>query len=157
MSRALAQIWNLPLVHVDSLQFLPGMKIRPLPEVREALQYFENQERWLIDGYGPLDMLENRLRRADRIVFIDLPLWRHQWWLLKRQIKNLWSRRTELPQGCDERNWRHTRKMYQVLQSAHRQMRPELLRILNRSEFKDKVVIVRTLRQWCRVSKLGSL
>lgn len=155
LSRSLAQLWNLPLVHVDSVQFMPGMKIRPLPEIREALKHYEKQERWLIDGYGPLDMLENRLRRADQIIFIDLPLWRHQWWLCKRQIKNLWSRRPELPAGCDERNWRHTQKMYQVLKSAHRQMRPELLRILHRDEFKGKVLIIKTLRQWHRVSKFG--
>lgn len=157
LSRQLAVLWDLPLLHVDSVQFLPGMKIRPLPEIRTALKAMESQERWLIDGYGPLDMIENRFQLADRIIFIDFPLWRHQWWLIKRQIQNLWSRRAELPLECDERNWEHTQKMFKVLKSAHKQMRPELLRIFSREELKCKVLIIKTLRDWRRVFKTGSL
>lgn len=156
LSRRLALLWDLPLLHVDSVQFLPGMKIRALPEIRHALQQIENQERWLIDGYGPLDMLENRFRRAEKIIFIDFPLWRLQWWLIKRQIQNLWSRRPELPAECDERNWEHTKKMFNVQRSAHRQMRPELLRIFSRNDLKEKVLIIKTPRDWRRVFESGT-
>lgn len=157
LSRRLAVLWDLPLLHIDSVQFLGGMKIRALAETRAAIQQIENQERWLIDGYGPLDMLENRFRKSDKIIFIDFPLWRHQWWLTKRQIQNLWSRRAELPPECDERNWEHTEKMFRVLKSSHRQMRPELLRIFSREDLKSKVVIVKTLRDWRRVFTTGSV
>jgi adenylate kinase family enzyme len=156
LSRRLAQIWDLPLLHIDSVQFVPGMKIRALPEVRAAVRSIESQNTWLIDGYGPLDLIENRFKIADRIIFIDFPLWRHQWWLLKRQIQNLWSRRAELPPECDERNWEHTKKMFRVLKSAHKQMRPELLKIFARPELKDKVLIIKTPRQWRRVFDQGS-
>lgn len=157
LSRELAKMWDLPLLHIDSVQFLPGMKVKALPEVRAAVKLVESQDRWLIDGYGPLDMIEQRFRQADKIIFIDFPLWRHQWWLTKRQIKNLWSRRPELPPECDERNWEHTLKMFKVLKSAHKQMRPELLKIFARPELKDKVQIIKTPRQWRRVFSSGTI
>lgn len=152
LARALAQQCGLPITHVDSLQFLPGMKIRPHKESIALLQAVQTQETWIIDGYGPLDILEERLRRADRIVFIDLPLWRLFWWCTKRQIQNLWSFRQELPEGCNELTWSHTKKLYQNIWKAHKLMRPELLRILERKDLHEKVIHVRTLGDWQRLS-----
>lgn len=156
LSRKLAHLHGLPLTHVDQLQFLPGMKIRPLPETRKTLLEITAQEAWLIDGYGPLDLLEKRFQAADRVVFIDFPLWRHLWWLSKRQGAALlgFSRR-ELPEGCSERSWAHTRKLYQTLWRMHRQMRPELLRIFAREPLKHKMVFIRDLRAWKKLSQEG--
>ncbi|WII71714.1 hypothetical protein QJS83_14690 [Bdellovibrio sp. 22V] len=155
LSRRLAHIYDLPLTHVDSIQFLQGMKIRPHKESIEILLAVEEQERWIIDGYGPLDIIEKRFAKADRILFIDFPLWRHYWWCTKRQIKNLWSRREELPPGCDEVSLEHTLKLYRTLWRVHKQMRPELLRIFSREHLKGKVQYVRTLKEWKRIAKEG--
>lgn len=155
MARRLAQLLELPLTHVDSIQFLEGMKIRPYKESIEIITGIHNQERWLIDGYGPLDILVKRLELADKIVMIDLPLWRHYWWASKRQIQNLWSRRQELPPGCDELNWQHTVKLFKTIKSSHQQMRPELLRILNRPNLKDKVVMINSMNDWNHLYKYG--
>lgn len=151
LSRRLAELYQLPLTHVDSIQFIPGMKIRPYPESIQILESLQNQPMWIIDGYGPLDIIEKRFALADRIVFIDFPLWRHYWWGTKRQIQNLWSRREELPEGCDERSWQHTAKLYKSIWNVHKQMRPELLRIFGREQLKGKMVFVRSMKEWRRV------
>lgn len=148
LSRKLAQKMNLPLTHVDSIQFLPGMKIRPHKESIQQLQAIQQQNDWIIDGYGPLDILEERFRLADKIVFIDFPLWRNFWWCTKRQIQNLWSTRAELPEGCDERSFKHITKQYKSIWKAHKLMRPELLRILKRKDLDEKVIHIRTLGEW---------
>ena len=148
MSRRLAELHGLPLTHIDSIQFLPGMVMRPLPETREALNAVTSQEKWLVDGFGPLDILEKRFALADRIVFIDLPLWRHYWWTIKRQISNLWSRRAELPEGCDERDWEHTKKIFKTLRQIDSKMLTELRRILNRDTNKSKTIFIHNLQQW---------
>lgn len=155
LSRHLARYYDLPLVHVDSIQFIPGMKIRPYKESISLLLEHEAQEKWIIDGYGPLDIIEKRFLKSDRIVFIDFPIWRHYWWCTKRQIQNLWSRRSELPEGCDERSWEHTVKLYKTLWRVHKQMRPELIRILNRENLRDKVVTIHTLSQWKTLARQG--
>lgn len=156
LSRRLARVHRLTCTHVDSLQFRPDLSVRPLDETRALLRAVEAEERWLIDGYGPLDLLEPRLRRADRIVFVDFPRWRHIWWLTKRQLKLLFTRRrTEFPEGSDERSWAHIRKLYKTLVGMDRGMNPELRRILARSNFEGRVVTVCTLADWRRVYRDG--
>lgn len=155
LSRKLASFHNLPLIHVDSIQFLPGMKIRHFPESIKMLIEIQDQSAWIIDGYGPLDIIEKRFERADRIVFIDFPLWRHYWWCAKRQVQNFWSRRIELPEGCSELSWSHTLKLFRSLSIVHRQMRPELLRIFTRPKNANKVIFVRNLKEWNHLYRNG--
>lgn len=155
LSRSLARVHGVPLTHVDSLQFLPGMKIRPMAETRNALKTVTEQGQWLIDGYGPLDLIEKRFQAADHVVFVDFPIWRHYWWCTKRQITNLWNRRQELPEGCNELTYEHTVKLYKTLWQMHTKMRPELLRIFARDNLKNKMTYVRTLKEWKALAKKG--
>jgi hypothetical protein len=157
LSRRLAEVHGLPCTHVDSLQYLPDLSVRPLEETRARLRSVEAGERWLIDGYGPLDLLEARMRAADRVVFVDFPRWRHLWWLTKRQLSLLvrGRRRSELPEGANELGWRHTRKLYKTLLGMDRGMNPELRRILARPVYAGRVVHVRTPSEWRRVYRDG--
>lgn len=156
LSRALAEIHQLPLTHVDSIQFLAGMRIRPHQESIAVLRDIQNQDRWIIDGYGPLDIIEKRFQAADQIILIDFPLWRHYWWCLKRQISILWSgRRAELPEDCDERSLKHTFKLFKTIWQMHTKMRPELLRILSRENLKNKTKVIRKLSQWKKLFRTG--
>ena len=155
LSRRLAEIYQLPLTHVDAIQFVPEMQIRPFAESIEILSKIQDGESWIIDGFGPLDIIEKRFAKADLILFIDGPLWRHYWWCTKRQIQSLWSPRKELPEGCDEVSLAHTMKLYKTLWRVHKQMRPELLRIFARENNKNKVIHVRTLREWQQIYRCG--
>jgi adenylate kinase family enzyme len=155
LSRKLSQLHALPLVHVDSIQFMAGMKIRPHPESIAELSKLQAGEKWIVDGYGPLDILVSRLELAEMIVFIDLPIWRHAWWLAKRQLLNIFSPRQELAAGCSELSVEHTIKLFKTLKNVHRQMRPEMLKILNKENCKHKVVFVRTLKDWNQIFNQG--
>ncbi len=155
LSRRLGELHQLPVTHVDSIQFIPGMQIRPLDETRKILGEIASQDNWLIDGFGPLDMIEKRFLLADKIVFVDFPLARHYWWCTKRQIKSLWSGRRELPEGCNEASWSHTVKLFKTLWRVHTQMRPELIRILKRDGLSHKVIFVHSLKQWNTLFKRG--
>lgn len=155
LSRNLAQLHGVPITYVDQIQFFPGMKIRPLQETRDALKKITEQEHWLIDGYGPLDLIEKRFQMSDHVVFVDFPIWRHYWWCTKRQIQNIWSRREELPEGCNELTWEHTMKLYRTLWQMHTKMRPELLRIFARDNLKNKMIYVKDLKQWRELARHG--
>ena len=155
LSRELFRRYAFPLTHVDSVQFVAGMKIRPHKESIALLQAEQQKDSWIIDGYGPLDILEQRLMLSDQIIFIDMPIWRHYWWCTKRQIQNLWSPRQELASGCNELSWEHTRKLYRNLWQSHTKMRPELLRILAREHFKNKLIHVRGQKQWNKLFRQG--
>lgn len=147
LARKVSLLTGFPVTHVDSVQFQKGMKLRPYKETIEVLLEIQNNSEWIIDGYGPLDILEKRFAMADQIIFIDLPLWKHIFWFLKRQLLNLFSQREELPEGCSEANLEQTRKTLRTIRSAHKQMRPELLRILNRPENKSKTRILKSTKE----------
>ena len=155
MSRKLSARLNIPLYHVDTYQFIAGMQIRPHVETIKILSDIQEEETWLIDGYGPLDIIEKRFGLADTIIFIDFPLWRHYWWSLKRQITSLWNPRKELPEGCFEANVQQTYKLFRTIWKVHTKMRPELLRILNRPQLRDKVRSVRSYNQFKKICEGG--
>lgn len=148
LSRKLSEFYKIPVTHIDSIQFLPGMVVRPLDETRKILKEITLQENWLIDGFGPLDLLEERFLMADKIIFIDLPLWRHYWWCTKRQIKSFKVKRAELPEGCNEATLKHTVKLFQTLWRVHKKMKPELMKIFNKEKIKPKMIYIKNLEQW---------
>jgi adenylate kinase family enzyme len=157
LARKLSQIHHLPITHVDAIQFLPNLQMRPYRESIEILKKIQEQPQWIVDGYGPLDILEQRLRLSDQIVMIDFPLWRHYFWATKRQFQNLYSRRKELPEGTSELSFSHIVKLYKTLWKVHKQMRPELLRILARENLKDKVIMIRSLKEFRKLARRGLL
>lgn len=152
LSRRLEKIYQLPVYHVDQIQYLNDLSIRPMNETRSIMNDWMSREKWIIDGFGPLDLLEKQLRLANLIIFIDFPLWRHLWWCTKRQIKNFYfKKRAELPEGSTELTWKHTRKIYQNLLQVHYKMNPELRRILSRDSLNKKVLVISNLKQWNKV------
>lgn len=154
LGRVLSKSTGIPVFHVDSLQFVENMKIRSHQETIQDLTQIENLNEWIIDGFGPLDILEQRLIKADLVLFIDLPLWRHYWWLTKRQIKSIWSPRQELPSNCSDLSWPQIKKLYRGIWQVHTKMRPEMLKILARQELKSKVVIIRTVSDFSKFQLL---
>lgn len=139
-SRRLSALLGIPVYHIDSVQFLPGMVIRPLDQTRAWVRDILKQDAWILDGLGPFDLLLERFQQSDLIVFMDLPVWLHYWWFLKRQLTVAFRPRQELPEGCREFTWSHTRKVIRTMWGIHRKMNPELRRILARPEFQQKSV-----------------
>jgi len=148
LSRRFNELYKLPLTHVDSIQFIAGLKTRNVEETRTLLNQIADTEAWIIDGFGPLDVMERRFAIADRVVFVDFPLWRHYWWCTKRQIQSYWQPRSELPEGCDEASLAYTFRLYKTLWRVHMVIRPKLLEIFNRAEVRERVVRVKTLSDW---------
>jgi hypothetical protein len=101
---------------------------------------------WIIDGYGPLDIIEKRFLLADRIVFIDLPLWVHYWWSTKRLFRNFAKGDINLPYAV---------KLFRTISKVHAGMRPELLKIFEREALRQKMIYVRNREEWRILFKNG--
>ncbi len=155
LSRALAERYKLPLTHVDSIQFLAGMKIREPAETRKILEDVSNREVWIIDGFGPLRIIEDRFQKSDVVVFIRFPLWRNYWWCIKRQIKGLFFRREELPEGCFESTFGQTMKLGKTIWNVHHGMWPQLDRIFLQNIYKNKIIYIRNLSELKKIYNSG--
>jgi adenylate kinase family enzyme len=123
-----AEAYGLPLTEIDTLQFQPGWARTPQPELRQAIQAAHAAERWLIDGFGPWDQIEERAQLADMIIFVDHPIWVHFWWACERQIAAaLGEQRLGGPPDCDLRDV--TRQMFETLWWVHENLRPKLVEL----------------------------
>ncbi len=148
LARRFAELSGLPLHHVDSIQYVAGMRRRPESETTEILEGWAATDAWIIDGFGSLDVIERRFHRATVIVYVDFPLWRHFWWATKRQLTALWRTRSELAPGCSEAGPLATWKLYKIIWRVHRELRPKLLAMLQSPELAERVVRIETLDEW---------
>ena len=144
LSRVIAARYKLPLIHIDSIQFLPGMKLRAPDETRKILKEKAATPEWVIDGFGPLNLIEERFVTADLIIFIRISLLRNYWWCVKRQIKGFFVRRAELPENCFESNFGQTLRLFKSIWNVHHGMWPQLDRIFKKDIYKDKVIFIFT-------------
>lgn len=102
MARCIGAALGLPVVHFDTLAWLPGWVERPIPE-RQALELeAAARERWVIDGNYSAT-LDARIGRANMIVFLDLPRWLCISRIVKRRVMYARRARPDMTAGCPER------------------------------------------------------
>lgn len=100
LSLTLSDHLGLPYHSMDKLQWGPHWIPVPLAEQEKTHDHWLAQGRWIIDGLGHDSMMEKRLRAADTLVLIELELWRHCWWAMKRQVVGIFRPRSDGPEGC---------------------------------------------------------
>lgn len=138
-----AEAYRLPLTEIDTLQFQPGWARTPQPALRQTIQAAQAAERWLIDGFGPWDQIEERAQLADMIIFVDHPIWVHFWWACERQIAAaLGEQRLGGPPDCDLRDV--TKQMFETLWWVHENLRPRLVELAELYQAAKPVVWIRS-------------
>jgi adenylate kinase family enzyme len=121
-SRALSGRTGLPLIHLDVHFWRPGWVEPSEEEWREKQRALLAGEEWIADGNYHAT-LEDRLERADTVVFLDTP-----WWVCAQRafLRGVRKRPVgfQLPDGCEEsalRRWRAewllAARIYQVRRS----------------------------------------
>jgi adenylate kinase family enzyme len=128
LSTRLAEITGLPLYTLDIIQFRDG-KYRPdekdggkLPDEEYVSIHREvlSRDEWIIDGYGSLPTVWERISAADTLVYIDLPLIAHYWGVTKRFAAGL----SRNPNGWPGNSpiWESTLDGYRVIRLCHRHL-----------------------------------
>ena len=148
LSRLLGEALELPVHHVDSIQYQSGWLRTPAAECDSRLDELAAGDRWIIDGFGSNEVIERRLRAADTVVFVDFPLSVHYWWACKRQWKSRRRQRQELPENCPEFTVRYSCKLAMVMWQVHSHYRPWFTRLVN--ELPDDITVfhLRSPREW---------
>ena len=113
---------GLPVVHLDHHFWHPGWVETPLDEWRLAQRRLFAAEEWIADGNYSAT-LDERLPRADTVVFVDFPTWRTFPRVLRRTFGN-WGRAVQAD-GCPE----HLDRTFLLwVLRYRRRSRPQLLR-----------------------------
>lgn len=80
---------------LDKIKYQPGGTEVTQEDYKRTQEKILVNDRWIIDGFGCIETLWQRLNEADTLVFVDLPLHVHFWWVTKRLITGYFK----LPEG----------------------------------------------------------
>lgn len=128
LARQLAALTRLPLHVVDKMQFRAGGESVPPEDFLKALADLLDQDKWIIDGYGTTATAFERFARADTLVYLDLPVMMHYWFVTKRFAKGLFT----APKGWPDNSplWSSTMSSFRVISLCHRHLTPKYRRFV---------------------------
>ena len=123
LARQLSELTGLPLYPLDLIQFRAGGGAVSHEDFLAAHAELLTRDDWIIDGYGSRATAWERFAVADTLIYLDLPLVLHHWWVTKRLIKGLFKTPEGWPAGSPM--WRSTVDSYKVLWRCHRSLTPQ--------------------------------
>ncbi len=130
---------------VDRALWLPGWRARAAPDFARLHGAWLLEPGWVIDGWGDMALIEERIALADAVVLVEHPLWRHCLWALKRQCRGMLCYRSHGPDGCPllRRTW----QLVKAMRWIHLYGLPELKQRIEVSCRPEAVYHVGSLRQ----------
>lgn len=93
-ARALGEKIGAEVIELDKLFWNDSLEPLTAEDWAERQASLTAEPRWVMEGdLGPSDVLEPRLKRADTVVVLDLPLWLCVWraWRRGRERKDFWA------------------------------------------------------------------
>mgnify|MGYP000000282938 FL=1 len=118
LSNNLSKELNLPVYHIDGIHHLENWKKRDKEERDRLILERASEEKWIIDGTYH-STLQQRLEKADYVIYLDYSTMAQVIGVLKRFIKNHGKEKDEIP-GCKEKmsweflwfviNWRKDKR-----------------------------------------------
>lgn len=137
LSKRLKELTGLPLIVLDLIQYKPGGVEVSDEEYKAAHQEILQQDQWIIDGYGSLDTVWKRLEVADTLVYVDLPVMLHYWWVTKRFLKGFFIPPESWPQ--DSPLLKSTLNSYYTVWLCHKKLTPKYREYVNQAKETKRV------------------
>jgi adenylate kinase family enzyme len=145
LAKTLAKLTSLPLYPLDLVQFATGGDKIPHDEYLKVHADLIRRDAWIIDGFGCVESAWNRFAAADTLIYIDLPLSLHYWWVAKRLIKSA----VVAPEGWPEDSpiWNSTFYCWRAVRSCERDLAPKYRDLVADSSSSKRVHHLRSARQ----------
>ena len=137
LSKRLAERTGLPLIALDLIQYKPGGEKVSDQEYKTAHKEILQQDCWIIDGFGSLDTVWERLEVADTLIYIDLPVVQHYFWVTKRFIKGFWVAPEGYPQNSPL--LRSTLNSYYTVWLCNKKLTPKYRDYVNKAKATKRV------------------
>lgn len=102
----LAEIFDLRVLHLDLYLWKSGWMQRDADEMKSLVLPEIMKDGWVTDGNHSNGCYAERLKRADMLVWVDMPRWRCMLNIFVRVWKYRGKSRPSMTEGCPERlNW----------------------------------------------------
>ena len=101
LSKKIAKILDLPIIHLDAFYHKPNWKEPKKHQWNKVLQDLLKRKLWVMDG-NYAESFNLRFLRADAIIYLDYSSLRCCYRVLKRIIKYNGAKRSDMASGCVE-------------------------------------------------------
>ena len=104
LARELSRLYDVPVLHLDKVQYLPDWQMRPNDDGERIVKDFlDSNSDWVIDGNYSAFCQKRRMQEADLIIFFNF----NRFVCLKNVLKRFWrcrgSVRPDMADGCCEK------------------------------------------------------
>ncbi len=137
LSDYIAKKKNIPVLHLDDIKWDKDWKPAPDSVVLPKVADFMAKEDWIIDGYYTYLMIDERLKKADKIVLLQLP----RMTCFCRAIKRTKSRRQD--GYANDMNWWFVK--FTLFGCRNKERRSYYAEIAEKHS--DKTVVLKTKQQ----------
>ena len=104
VARRLGELTGAEVLHLDTVQFLPDWKIRPLEEKEAMVQVFlDTHSAWIVEGNYTKLSYERRLEEADQIWILLFDRITRFSRIVRRYRKYRGKSREDMAEGCTEK------------------------------------------------------
>jgi adenylate kinase family enzyme len=145
LARLFFEKYNIPVLHFDSIQFLPDWEIRPLEEKRKLTKEFlETHDSWVIDGTYSRLYFDERMENSDKIILLLFNRFSCLYRTYSRYLKYKNTTRPDMAKGCNEKFDFEFFKWVMWLGRS----KTAVTRFKNiAKKYPDKVIIIKTQKQ----------
>lgn len=146
LCRKLAEMYEVPFLHLDSVHFLKNWEVRNEEEKQKIVSTFldHNQEGWVIDGNYTKLSYERRVDEADVVIQLLFPGINCLIRCIKRFFTYKGKSRPDMTEGCEEKiDWEFVKWILWEGRSKKARDRYEKIQ----KQYPGKVVVIRNRRQ----------
>ena len=137
LARQLGQKLDLPVVHLDSIFWLPGWVEMEKDAFDERVRQELRKDKWIIDGNYNRTMPE-RLQYCDTVIYLDFSRWACMYGIFKRLLTNIGKTRPDMGAGCKEKvDWEFVKWVW----NFNKNKRERYYRMLNEAEGVETIVL----------------
>ncbi|HHX67340.1 MAG: DNA topology modulation protein [Miniphocaeibacter sp.] len=144
LSKYLSKKYKIPLLYLDTVQFLPNWELRDRKEAKSLVLDFINKESWVIDGNYTSFYQEERLFLADKIIYMKFNRFSCLRRAIKRYFKFKNTTRDSMAEGCNEKI--DLEFIYWILHKGrNKETKIHYKKLLDK--YRDKVIIIKNQKQ----------
>lgn len=145
LAKRLGDLYGLPVLHLDTVEFLPNWEKRGLSEKQRIVaDFMRGNDGWVIDGNYSKLFREERLEQADMIVMLLFD----RFSCLRRAIKRYCTfkgrTRPDIGDGCNEKL--DAEFIWWILHDGRTKSRKAGYKAI-REKYPDKVTVLKNQRQ----------
>ncbi|AJY76195.1 DNA topology modulation protein [Paenibacillus beijingensis] len=143
LSQKLGTILDLPVIHLDSYYWKPNWVSTSNEEWDQIVEELTMKDQWIMNGNYSRTM-DIRIKRADMIIFLDMPMLLCIYRVIKRRLMYHKKTRPDMNEGCPEKlDW----EFFKWVWNYRKRSRMGTLHKLEQVKKDKQIIIVKTKKQ----------